>query len=105
MHVMRAQFQSRCFAFLAGDASALTKEPKRAINWDGDYAYFYNEAFLHDVDKTEEEMIRIALDQTPSTRERKDLITRYAERLDEFQHFRRRTHSARDLDMHGHPCP
>ena len=32
-------------------------------------------------------MIRTALDQTPSVRERDELIERYAERWDEFQHF------------------
>ena len=87
MHIMRAQFQARCFAFFAGKASTLTQEPKRAIYWDGVYAHYYNEAFLHDVGETEEQMIRTALDQTPSTCERKDLIARYAARWDEFRHY------------------
>ena len=57
MHIMRAQFQARCFAFFAGNASTPTQEPKRAIYWDGVYAHYYNEALLHDVGETEEQMI------------------------------------------------
>ena len=66
MHVMRAHFQARCFAFFAGGADALTHAPKRAINLDGVYAHYYNESLLDDTDKTEEETIRAALEQTPS---------------------------------------
>ena len=66
---MGAQFQARCFACLAGDALALTKEPKRAIYWEGEHALYYSENLLYMVG------------------ERLELAFRYAERWDEFRHF------------------
>ena len=54
MHVMRAEFKARCFAFLAGDLQALDKEPKRAIYWPGEHVSYYSHAFLMDSSPSEE---------------------------------------------------
>ena len=46
----------------------MSKEPKRAIYWDGEYAHFYSAAFLRDDTKTEEQQVSTVINQTLSSR-------------------------------------
>ena len=63
MHVMRAHFKAKCFAFLAGVDRAWDRDPKWPIYWHGEHALYYSHKFLVNTDLSEEQMINKVLTQ------------------------------------------
>ena len=106
MHVMRATFKAKCFAFIAGDTQALDNEPKRALYWQGEYVSYYSHAFLMDSSLSEEEVISKTLNKKASTMLRMEGISKCANSWDNLTHFGDvPPNTTRNPDLHRHPSP